>query len=296
MTSSPSILITIDVEDWFQVENFKPWISYESWGNRELRVERNVHTLLDLFDAVSMSTPDGMPASPKATFFVLGWIAQRLPHLVREIHKRGQEVASHGFSHALCSNQPLADLKKDLDQSRQLLEDIIGAQVHGYRAPSFSVNDDVLRVIEDAGYLYDSSFNSFELNRRYGRLNLSDRARGGVLYPISSGFFELPVSNLKIGTAVLPLGGGGFFRLLPFPVFRHGILRVLEKEGSYLFYLHPWEIDPGQPRVAKAGFSFRFRHYVNLRTTLSKLKRLITSFPNARFTTCRELIISHQEK
>jgi polysaccharide deacetylase family protein (PEP-CTERM system associated) len=290
MTSTPSILITIDVEDWFQVENFKPWISYESWGSRELRVERNVHTLLDLFDAVSLFPSSGMPAAPKATFFVLGWIAQRLPHLVREIHNRGHEVASHGFSHALCATQPLGDLKKDLSQSRQLLEEMIGARVHGYRAPSFSVNDDVLQVIEDAGYLYDSSFNSFELNSRYGRLNLADNPRGGVLHLVSPGFFELPVSNLKFGTATLPLGGGGYFRLLPFPFFRLGVHRVLEKEGSYLFYLHPWEIDPEQPRVKEADFSFKFRHYVNLGSTLSKLKRLITSFPKANFSTCRQFI------
>jgi polysaccharide deacetylase family protein (PEP-CTERM system associated) len=282
------------VEDWFQVENFKPWISYESWDSRELRVERNVHTLLDLFDAFSLCPTGGMSTPPKATFFVLGWIAQRLPHLVREIHNRGHEVASHGFSHVLCTTQSLPDLKTDLIRSRQLLEEIIGAQVHGYRAPSFSVNDDILKVIQDAGYLYDSSFNSFELNSRYGRLNLADNARGGVLYPVSPGFFELPVSNLKFGTATLPLGGGGYFRLLPFAIFHLGVRRVLEKESSYLFYLHPWEIDPEQPRVKEANFSFKFRHYVNLGTTLSKLKRLITSFPHARFTPCRELIFSHQ--
>ena len=296
MTSAPSILITIDVEDWFQVENFKPWISYESWGSRELRVERNVHTLLDLFNSVSLCPPGGVPTTVKATFFVLGWIAQRLPHLVREIHNRGHEVASHGFSHDLCATQSLEDLKKDLSQSRQLLEEIIGVRVYGYRAPSFSVNDDVLRVIEDGGYLYDSSFNSFELNSRYGRLSLAGSVREGVLYPVSPGFFELSVSNLKFATATLPLGGGGYFRLLPFPVFRHGVRRVLGKEGSYLFYLHPWEIDPDQPRVKEAGFYFKFRHYVNLGTTLSKLKRLITSFPHARFTTCRDFILSHHRE
>ena len=112
----------------------------------------------------------------------------------------------------------------------------------------------------------------------------------GVLYPVSPGFFELPVSNLKIGKTIFPLGGGGYFRLLPFPAFRRGIRCMLEKDNAYLFYLHPWEIDPDQPRVKEANFSFKFRHYVNLGTTLSKLKRLITSFPNANFSTCRQFI------
>lgn len=292
MNPTPSILITIDVEDWFQVENFKPWISYDSWDGRELRVERNVHNLLDLFDGISLNEPghSDLSTSPKATFFILGWIAQRLPRLVREIHKRGHEVASHGFSHTLCSSQPLDDLKRDLTESRRLLEEIIGAPIQGYRAPSFSINDDILRVIEDAGYFYDSSYNSFGLNSRYGHVNLSDTPKNGVLFKVSSGFFELPVSNLKIGRAVLPLGGGGYFRLLPFPAFQLGVRRVLQKENAYLFFLHPWEIDSGQPRVEEASLSFKFRHYVNLGTTQSKLKRLITSFPQARFLTCRRFV------
>jgi polysaccharide deacetylase family protein (PEP-CTERM system associated) len=289
---SQYFLITVDVEDWFQVENFRHWKPQSTWASQELRVEKNTRQLLDLFDAASLLQPFNLsiPKPIKATFFILGWIAQRLPRLIREIHARGHEVASHGLSHTLCTAQKLFDLKVDLIQSRQLLEDIIGDRVHGYRAPSFSINNDVLRVIEDAGYLYDSSFNSFEFNSRYGHISLTTKPIDGVLYPVSPVFFELPISNLKFGKIVLPLGGGGYFRLLPFPVFQLGVRRVLEKEGSYLFYLHPWEIDPEQPRVKEANFSFKFRHYVNLGTTLPKLKRLITSFPKANFFTCRHFI------
>ena len=147
----PHILLTIDVEDWFQVENLKSAISFESWPTRELRVERNTHKLLDLFDSIDLQPATGnlrTKNSLKATFFVLGWLAERLPHLIREIHARGHEVASHGYGHELCTQCTMDGLKQDLVRSKKLLEDIIGERVYGYRAPSFSVSDEILRVIE----------------------------------------------------------------------------------------------------------------------------------------------------
>jgi polysaccharide deacetylase family protein (PEP-CTERM system associated) len=325
---TPHILITIDVEDWFQVENFKQCIPFSSWDKCELRVETNTHRLLDLLDSQhpGMSIPETVssiqyPASGiqiRATFFVLGWLAERLPHLVREIHARGHEVASHGYYHNLCDQESCHALKKDLSDSKKLLEDIIGATVLGYRAPSFSINHHVLRLIEDCGYLYDSSFNSFNLHSRYGRMNLSKNDRQGIAIEISntqstsivgqnptsqatnevssmqhpgpSTFFELPISNFSLGRHVLPWGGGGYFRLIPFPLFKLGVESILAREGAYVLYLHPWEIDPNQPKVNGASAFFKFRHYVNLDKTLSKISLLTKAFSNCTFTTCRRYL------
>ena len=321
-----SILITIDVEDWFQVENFKQHIPFSSWDSRELRVEKNTHRLLDLFDSVALHNPQPTtnnihPKKLRATFFVLGWLAERLPGLVREIHARGHEVASHGYYHNLCNLDSKEDLRKDLIKSKKLLEDIIGAPVVGYRAPSFSVTNDILKMIEDCGYQYDSSYNSFEMNGRYGRLSLEGYPQKEIAYQISESFYELPISNLKLysqkfyngnGTAnsvgrtslssssqptthnkhslILPFGGGGYFRLMPFSVFTHGVKNILKKENAYLFYMHPWEIDPDQPRVEAAPPFFKFRHYINLAETHKKLQRLIGTFSSCYFCTCSEYL------
>ena len=181
MKDNHYILLTIDVEDWFQVENFKQCIHFSSWSSCELRVERNTHRILDLLDSVSVSRssrPSNSanpldPTHPTATFFILGWIAERLPHLVREIHDRGHEIASHGCNHTLCTECSSNDLKKDLIYSKKLLEDIIGHRVYGYRAPSFAINNDILEIVRDCGYLYDSSYNSFSLHGRYGKLSMN---------------------------------------------------------------------------------------------------------------------------
>ena len=356
-----SILLTIDVEDWFQVENFKQYIPFPSWPSYELRVEKNTHHLLDLLDSIKLAqssklssrvgnahqmtatTSNEQPAityhlspishqlnepsamsyelknSPKASFFILGWIAERLPNLVREIHSRGHEVASHGYLHNLCNQQSHEELKKDLIDSKKLLEDIIGAPVFGYRAPSFAINNDILKIIEDCGYLYDSSYNSFAMHSRYGKVDLPQNNNKGIAFPISETsnsqpsndnqlsamshelylhrrFYELPISNLKLGNHIFPWGGGGYFRLIPFPVFKMGVQSILKKENAYLFYMHPWEVDPEQPIVAEASRFFKFRHYINLDKTASKLLSFITAFKKCRFITCYQYIdeISNQ--
>jgi polysaccharide deacetylase family protein (PEP-CTERM system associated) len=325
-----SILITVDVEDWFQVENFKKHIPFSSWDSRELRVEKNTHRLLDLFDSTALHnqqpTTDNPPRKKmRATFFVLGWLAERLPGLVREIQARGHEVASHGYLHNLCNLESKEDLIKDLITSKKLLEDILGSAVVGYRAPSFSVTNDILKMIEDCGYQYDSSYNSFEMHGRYGRLSIEGYPQKGIAYQISQDFHELPISNLKLfrhknnnsnsvkstrtsislppttnnkqqtisnnlHRFIFPFGGGGYFRLTPFPIFKQGVKRILNKESAYLFYMHPWEIDPNQPRVKEVPVSFKFRHYTNLAETHKKLQRLILAFNNCRFSTCSEYI------
>jgi polysaccharide deacetylase family protein (PEP-CTERM system associated) len=273
------ILLTVDVEDWFQVENFKSCISYESWDSRELRVADNTIKILDLLDSFRFT--------PKATFFVLGWVAKRLPDLVREIASRGHEVASHGYGHDLCSTVSAASLVQDLTYSKKLLEDILGVPVIGYRAPSFSISGQTLDLVRDAGYLYDSSFNSFGSHERYGHLDLSHIRKNRGVFQINPDFYEIPVSNLEFGNRVLPLGGGGYFRLFPFQIFKQGMKAVLKKESAFVFYAHPWEFDPDQPRVDQASAGFKFRHYINLHRTEDKISALIRSFSDARFTTCQ---------
>lgn len=346
----PYILLTVDVEDWFQVENLKGAISFESWPAREVRVERNTHRILDLLDSIEMKeTGDRIQEavqkignqacgfkmqqatgnmrtknSPKATFFVLGWLAERLPHLVREIHSRGHEVASHGCNHDLPAGMPEDELGRDLRESRERLEDIIGDRLYGFRSPSFSISDDILRVIQESGYLYDSSYNSFSLHGRYGRVSLNGGERRGVAYRISDGFYELPISNLMLkkpvsstrpakffkkdseadltgelsalsseknrGCLVLPWGGGAYFRLIPTWLFLRGVRSILEKQGAYLFYIHPWEVDPGQPRPEGLGYFLRFKHYTNLAKTHQRLDRLMKAFSNCRFVTCAQYL------
>ncbi len=290
------ILLTFDVEDWFQVENFKGYIPFSSWSSCELRVERNTHEILDLLDSFSFS--------PKATFFVMGWIAQKLPHLVREIQTRGHEVASHGFNHHLCTKLSNLNLFNDVEQSKKLLEDIIGRPVIGYRAPSFAINNDTLRVIMDAGYRYDSSYNSFGMHGRYGRIELPERVQQSQLYRVipdfsnscdshyqdSPDFYEIPISNLSLGKRVFPLGGGGYFRLIPFPLFRTGMKMVLSRQDAFVFYSHPWEFDPLQPRVNQASAGFKFRHYTNLHRTRKKMTALIASFSDVQFLSCSDYI------
>ena len=300
------ILLTIDVEDWFQVENFKNYIPFSSWPSYELRVEKNSHRILDLLDSITLEPPSlsasqlpGRKNSPKASFFVLGWLAERLPGLVREIHSRGHEVASHGYNHNLCNQQSCEDLKKDLKDSKKLLEDIIGSQVYGYRAPSFAINNDILRVIEDCGYLYDSSYNSFAMHERYGRLDLSKNENKGVAVKISNNFYELPISNIKFSiqnskyrarNLQLPWGGGGYFRIIPLSLFKMGVNSILNKYKAYIFYMHPWEIDSKQPRIKEASYFFKFRHYANLHKNASKFSSFIKYFRKYSFTTCHKYL------
>ncbi len=289
-TNPKTILLTVDVEDWFQVENFKQWIPFDTWDSRELRVEKNTHRLLDLFDAVEVG---GEAGRPRATFFVLGWVAERLPGLVREIHERGHEVASHGVDHELCNRQSAGALRDDLIESRRILEDLIGAPMAGYRAPSFSIDDDVLKVIEESGFLYDSSFNSFAMHGRYGSCSACSPGRPeSHITPISESFYELPVSNMEWGGRVIPWGGGGYFRLIPSPLFRLGVKHILQRTNVYLFYMHPWEFDPGQPRVNEASLFFKFRHYNNLESAFDKLAGMIRYFSACDFTTCGDYLKS----
>ncbi len=286
MVKKPAILLTIDVEDWFQVENFKSYIDVSTWNSFELRVEKNTHLILDLLDSFSFK--------PKATFFVLSWIAERLPDLTRQIQDRGHEVASHGTNHHLCTALDNNKLVQDLETSKNRLEDITGQAVYGYRAPSFAINNQILEMIEQAGYLYDSSYNSFSAHGRYGSIDLSKALKNSGSYQLSTHFFELPVSNICLCNTIIPLGGGGYFRLYPASFFKQGIKHVLKRENAFVFYAHPWEFDPNQPKVHMASRGFKFRHYINLGKTEGKLKYIINAFAYCDFVTCQHYLDIHK--
>ncbi len=283
MPEKKKILLTIDVEDWFQVENLRPWYPQNSWNNQQLRVERNTHKLLDLFDKSKEGTI-------KATFFVLGWIAEKLPDLAREIHKRGHEVASHGYNHHMCNRLDKNTLVNDLTHSKKLLEDIIGEEIKGYRAPNFSINDATLELIQQAGYQYDSSFNNFSRHGRYGWISINGHQKQGIALQYHNRFHEIPISNLKLAGKVLPWGGGGYFRFIPFLIFKAGIQNILKKNDAYMFYMHPWEIDPEQPRVDEVSGLSRWRHYLNLEKTQLRLAKLIEAYRHCNYVTCSQYL------
>ena len=287
-------LITVDVEDWFQVENLKPWIPFETWSHQELRVEKNVHQLLNLFDSIQFPSEPEQNAIPKkkvhATFFMLGWIAQRLPELVKEIHNRGHEVASHGINHKLSYTLNDSLLANELTDSKNLLENITSSPVYGFRAPNFAINQKVLNAVKMAGYSYDSSFNSFSLHGRYGKIDFNGCKTADVAYKLSDNFYELPISNLSIFGQPVPWGGGAYFRFIPSIIFKYGVRRILNKNDAYLFYIHPWEVDPDQPRIGNPLAINSIKHYYNQKQTRKNLQKMIYAFSNCRFTTCRDYI------
>ena len=262
---APAVL-SVDVEDWFQVENLRPVIDRDSWDSQALRVEANVDRLLEL-----MATANG---GVRCTWFVLGWIAERRPDLVRRIAEAGHEIASHGYGHDLLDRLSPDAFRDDVRRSKQLLEDITGSPVHGYRAPSFSITEWALPILQDVGFLYDSSLFRTVAHDRYGRLPAASEPVSEVL----PGFYEVGISSLPVASAFLPGGGGGYFRLLPYPLFRSGARRILHSGRPYVFYIHPWEIDPGQPRPHGLPRLYRFRHYVGLERCERRLARLAADF------------------
>jgi len=295
----PTILLTVDVEDWFQVENLRPWFPPKTWNLQQTRVEQNTSNLLDLLDSIKLSNPTNPTnptnsTNPKATFFILGWIAERFPGLVREIQNRGHEVASHGYNHLMCNHLDTRDLQQDLVQSKKTIEDIIGAEVRGYRAPNFSISDSALELIRSCGYRYDSSYNDFSKHGRYGTLTAKRENKTDSVISIGDDFNEIPISNLTMGKQIIPWGGGGYFRFLPPSVFKAGIRRILRKSKTYMFYMHPWEIDPGQPRIQEAKGLAGWRHYLNLNKTQARLSNLIATFRHCKFPTCTQYLTGYR--
>lgn len=258
--------LTVDVEDYFQVSALAPHIARADWERIPCRVERNVETILSLFAQVGA----------RATFFTLGWIAERHPGLVKKIVAEGHELASHGYGHLRIHEQTPAEFTQDIGRAKALLEDLSGTQVKGYRAPSFSIGPQTLWAFEriaQAGYRYSSSVYPV----RHDLYGMPEAPR--FAYRPRADLLEIPVTTAAVLHRNLPAGGGGYFRLLPYVVSRALIRRVNRvDQRPAIFYFHPWEIDPAQPRVPGTSARTRFRHYVNLRRTESRLGRLLRDF------------------
>jgi polysaccharide deacetylase family protein (PEP-CTERM system associated) len=261
--------LTVDVEDYFHVAALAPNIHRDTWTSRESRVVSNTQKLLAIFEQFDV----------RGTFFVLGWVAERYPQLVRDIAARGHEIACHGFSHRLVYEQTLEEFYEETLRSKNLLEDITGSAVIGYRAASYSIVREslwALDILVDLGFTYDSSI--FPVRHdRYGIPN-AERAPHRMTTSNGKSIVEWPLATAKILGFRLPVAGGGYFRLLPYWLSRWGLASINRRElRPFIFYLHPWEIDPEQPRVDASRLS-RFRHYTNLDKCEERLRRLLGEF------------------
>ncbi|MFT6009203.1 MAG: polysaccharide deacetylase family protein (PEP-CTERM system associated) [Parasphingorhabdus sp.] len=255
--------MSVDIEDWFQVGAFESVIDRADWDRLEHRVERNTHAVLSLFDEAGI----------KATFFILGWVAERYPALMQQIVAAGHEIANHGYDHARVHTLSPDQFRADLDRSRKLLEDTSGQKVIGYRAPSFSIDQRTPwahEILAEQGYAYSSSVAPIH-HDHYGWAGSPRFAWKPVA---QSDFIELPVTTVKLGGRTLAAGGGGFFRLLPYMLYRQSMRKMQRDDGhGAIFYFHPWEIDPEQPRVKNAPIRSKIRHYTNLKVMRAKLLR-----------------------
>ena len=259
--------LTVDVEEYFQVAAFERTIPRDAWEVAESRVEFNTGRVLELFAA----------HGKRATFFVLGWIAERHPALVKRIVADGHELASHGYDHTRIHHFTAERFRADVVKTKAILEAIGGVAVRGYRAPSYSINGRnlwALDVLQETGHVYSSSIYPI----RHDLYGMPEAPR----FPFRirpDAILEIPVTTVRLGGRNYPCGGGGYFRLLPYAAFRRMLARVNEQDRqSGLFYFHPWEVDPGQPRVKDAPLKSRFRHYLNLNSMHGRLERLLRDF------------------
>jgi polysaccharide deacetylase family protein (PEP-CTERM system associated) len=260
--------MTCDVEDYFQVSAFAPYIDRASWPSRECRVEANMDRILALYDRHGV----------RATFFTLGWIAERYPNVVKRIVAGGHELASHGYGHLRASDQTREEFANDIRSSKALLEDIGGQAVVGYRAPSFSIGRANLWALDElleAGYRYSSSIYPIA-HDHYGM----PEAPRFAFYPNGTdGLLEIPITTVNLMGRNLPAGGGGYFRLLPYALSRWMMNKVNQEDRQpALFYFHPWELDPGQPRPEGLGAKARFRHYINIDRMEARIEALARDF------------------
>ncbi len=267
MSAAPTNAMTVDVEDYFQVQAFAGCIERESWDTIPRRVEANTDRILDQFARAGVS----------ATFFTLGWVADRHPGVVQRIVAAGHELASHGYGHQLVHTLTPAAFREDLLRARGVLEDRGGVAVAGYRAPTFSIgprNSWAFDVLEETGHRYSSSIYPVK-HDLYG---VPDAPR----FPYRPGkgaLLEIPMTTVQLGGRNMPIAGGGYFRLMPYTVFRAALRRFNRRDQAPgVFYFHPWEIDPGQPRIRQASRMSRFRHYVNITAMPGRLERLLRDF------------------
>jgi polysaccharide deacetylase family protein (PEP-CTERM system associated) len=270
--------MTVDVEDYFHVSALAESITRDSWSQREYRAESSTERLLELFER----------ANVKCTFFVLGWVTQKSPQLVRRIQAAGHEVACHGLTHELVYRQTPEVFRDETQRSKQMLEDLIGEPVIGYRAASYSITRQslwALDILWELGFRYDSSIFPIA-HDRYGIPGAPTRP-GPIRTPLGRELIEFPLSTKRLLGARIPVAGGGYFRLLPYWLTRWALGSINRVDRMpFIFYLHPWEIDVHQPRI-KVSWLSRFRHYNNLEVCEARLKSLVSEF---RFSTVREVL------
>ncbi|MCG8430585.1 MAG: DUF3473 domain-containing protein [Candidatus Omnitrophica bacterium] len=278
-TLSPAPIVnglSFDIEDWFQVENLRKACPRDRWECFDLRVEPNTERILDELDK----------AGHKATFFILGWIAERRPEMVKRIAASGHEIACHGYNHDIVYTLTPDEFREDLRAAKGLLEQVSRQEVVGYRAPNFSITEQSLwaiDILKEEGFRYDSSIFPTSFHDRYGFKKVKDSDP----FVFENGLREFPVTIYKLGCLNIPVGGGGYFRLMPYWLFKRALNSVNERAKRFIFYLHPWEIDAGQPRV-KIKTQYYLRHYAHLDKTQIKLQRLLADF---RFVPIKELRI-----
>ena len=258
--------MTVDVEDYFQVSAFESVLKPSDWSSIPLRVEENTHRLLDVF----------AEHNAKSTFFTLGWVAQRCPTLIKRIVEEGHELASHGLNHRRATTMTRDEFIDDVKTSKAILEDAGGVAVKGYRAPSFSVNDDnqwIYEVLVELGVEYSSS--TYPISHDLYGVPEWPRFK----YQRPEGITEIPIPTIVKNDKNVGIGGGGYFRLYPYWLSRKRIQAFMQSETApYSFYFHPWEIDPGQPKIANAPLKSKIRHYINLGRMEGKLKRLLSDY------------------
>jgi polysaccharide deacetylase family protein (PEP-CTERM system associated) len=259
---------SIDVEDYFQVSALAPHFPREVWDSQSCRVEQNVDRMLSMLS----------DSNAKATFFTLGWVAERYPQMTKRIVAGGHELASHGYGHQRVSDLSPAEFLDDISRAKRILEDLGGEAVVGYRAPSFSIGEKNLWALDtlgDAGYQYSSSIYPI----RHDHYGMPNAPRFAFRPDAAKSLIELPATTIRFFDKNLPAAGGGYFRLLPYPVSRWSINHVNRRDSQpCIFYCHPWEIDPEQPRPTGMTMKTRFRHYVNLGRTEMRLRRLLKDF------------------
>src|SRR5262245_47092316 len=261
--------LTIDVEDYFHVQAFADFVRPENWSSFPVRVESNTLRLLEIFDRYKL----------RATFFVLGWVAQHYPSLIREVSRAGHEVGSHGYGHRMIGRGNQKDFREDVRRSKVTIEDQLGREIKSYRAPSYSITSSTLwalEILDEEGIQHDSSI--FPIRHDYYGIPNSPRFPHYQFLKGGRRIAEFPPSTLRAAGMNVPVAGGGYLRLMPYGLTAWAIRRINEMEAQpAMVYLHPWEIDPGQPRI-RAPWRSRFRHYQNLHSTEQKLKRLLTDF------------------
>jgi polysaccharide deacetylase family protein (PEP-CTERM system associated) len=260
--------MSFDVEDYFQVQAFADVCDRARWDGYESRVERNTNLILDLLGE----------RNTHATFFTLGWIAERYPAIVRRVVAEGHELASHGYAHHRVDQQTPDQFRADIRRTKKILEDTAGVPIKGYRAATFSVGPTTpwaFQVLEEEGYAYSSSVYPVA----HDNYSNPDAPRFAYRPMGTSAFWEYPISTVRLAGRNIPCGGGGYFRFAPYAAFRRAITHLNESERqSAIFYLHPWEVDPDQPRPSGVSLKSRFRHYLNLTRTVPRLKRLLQDF------------------